>query len=367
MNGILTRRARDGAERWRVASREIGMGRVAVSGANIYVTGYSTAHPPLPLVRSFDLSGRQRWETEFSDLGGFIPADVIATAGGMTILMMPFLVASGASHNVMLVSVSADGRIGKRVTLERQSPDGYGGAGVLAMWNGRLVVAVSANPTRELDFNKKEISGLPRICWQGLHTTAYEVDPASLEVRASRTIEGFKVKALDGDASSLFIGGELVDPCGLSSVAGVAAMKETGEASIIWKDDELFSSSVSGMAVGPKHVWVGIDRKRDISLGLGDARQVEDYGYKHWSEATGKNEGTILKLLKDGSVIDREDMSAGLNLFVHGLIAKDDRVLAYGSLGGVPGFTPFAERASTGTRTPERPTGTWITDVFGTW
>ena len=94
-------------------------------------------------------------------MGGFIPADVIATAGGMTILMMPFLVASGASHNVMLVSVSADGRIGKRVTLERQSPDGYGGAGVLAMWNGRLVVAVSANPTRELDFNKKEISGLP--------------------------------------------------------------------------------------------------------------------------------------------------------------------------------------------------------------
>ncbi|SFV32888.1 CHAT domain-containing protein [Hyphomicrobium facile] len=361
MNGILSRHARDGTERWRADSRDVGMGRFAIGGTSIYVTGYASTQPPIPVLRSFDTNGREQWKTEFPDLSGFIPADVVATTDGARVLMMPVL-ASNVPHDVIVVSVSANGQVGKRVTLETQSTGGFGGAGVLAMWNGGLVAAITANPSRSFDFDKKDISGLPRFCWQGLRTTVYEIDPVSLDVRRSRIIEGFKSKAIAGDTSNLFLGGELSEPCGVTGVAAVATLEKSGDISVIWKDDDLFSSSVSGLVIEPKHIWVAVQRMRTIGLGLMDASHVLDYGYKHWSESTGKNEGVILKLSKKGIVLDRDDMSAGLNIFVHGLTEKDDRVLAYGSLGGVPGLASNADVAGT---TPTHPISTWITDFFG--
>ena len=41
-------------------------------------------------------------------------------------------------------------------------------------------------------------------------------------------------------------------------------------AQVLWQDGELFSSSVTGLALQQDVIGVAVDRKRDIWLGVGD-------------------------------------------------------------------------------------------------
>lgn len=369
MNGILSRRSADGRELWRVASREIGIGKTILLGRSIYLEGYVTEEVPTPVLRSFDLNGRLKWTKKYPELSGHIFSDFIADQNGLVALAIPLVVPEASELQVAIVALTKDGDVAKKSFIRlRSGKSGIDNRAHIEKWNGRLIVALNDRPTLIIptDTNRMELT-----CWAGLATAYYEIDPESFTVLAYRSIDKFMTTALTAVGNNLYLGGESVHECTLTGVASVVRLKSNGESNVIWKDDSHFSSSVRGLVADRGELVVGIDDKRTLGIDKGDTSKVLNYGDKRWSEGlVAKNEAALVRLSMDGKLLGRRHMAAGLNIFLSGIASAEKNIVAFGSLGGMPAHA-HAPRAQSGKKKKflkplqEKQNNDWLVNIFG--
>ena len=102
MNGIVSRRAKDGTERWRIDSRHIGIGRLTTSDNISYVAGY-TLGGSIPVLRRFDGDGAVIWRRDYHEYSGYAFEDVLAVDKRLFVIYVQTL--------PELSPASSDGRI----------------------------------------------------------------------------------------------------------------------------------------------------------------------------------------------------------------------------------------------------------------
>lgn len=367
MNGIVSRRTWNGRERWRVGSREIGIGPLIAHEGFIYVAGYGIADR-YAVIRAFGGDGRLRWQRSFEELPGYILSDIVAHGDRVFTVAMPTLASAGDAKDVLLLSLDTKGEDVQRTVIERQPDRGYGARAVAALWRGRLVVAVNAKSEMEVRFDKRHLTGLPSMCWKGVRATLYEFEPSNLALLNGRSMEGFRVGALAPMADELYAGGAIADRCSFNSgIAAVWRFSSKGPASPVWQDDAFFSSSVRDIGVHGRRLILAVDHKRKLSLEKAEQGTVvaSDYMDKRWTEGGSEtNEASFVVLNTQGKAEEHSYIGAGLSLFVKGLVSNEDMVLAYGNLGGMPAITPLESKQPL-KREKRFKIIDWIGQIFG--
>jgi CHAT domain-containing protein len=344
MNGILTRRSIHGAEKWKTGTREIGAGRIAISGDTLYTAGYSTAEGFIPVVRSFTTSGRLRWKMEFPEIPEHTLGDVVATPSGAFVATAPTIAPKDAdtAHDVWVLSLGKDGKLLTKSRMHHKLRAGnFGHPVLMARWNERLVVVANSGRPIQPRHDKKTLSGLPTICWEGSSTTIYVLDPQNLRLTSSTSIPDFATNALTTLNDALFLGGEVQNNCLHGGVASVVRMDRSGKTRSIWKDDDLFTTAVRGMAAAQGRLALAIGHERTLGLPPDKQRNPAVDVDKRWSdELATAREASLVRLTADGVVLDRQYLVGGLGMFVQGLLPTANQLIAYGAMGGLPAYTP---------------------------
>jgi hypothetical protein len=343
MNGIISRRAASGAEKWRVASREVGAGRILTAGNILYASGYTTTQNPIPVVRSFDLTGRPRWKHEFSDLRDYTLADMAATHSGALVVSYPWLRPTSSTHDVFVLFLGKDGKLVKKVQIDSQAPKlNPGRFAAISNWNEHVVVVLNSGVSVSAKFDKRTFSGLPTTCFEGGAATVHVLDRTNLRVVSSKAIPDFRANSLEVLDGVLFIGGEALENCSFRGAAALVRLERSGNPEVIWKDDDLFVTSVRGMLVDRKQLVIAVAHERTLGMRSDEPEQAQDFTYnKRWSDdlATAR-ETSIVHLSKEGRVLERQYVGGGFGAFVQGLVAGGKHLIAYGSMGGLPAYTP---------------------------
>jgi CHAT domain-containing protein len=371
MNGILTRRTIHGAERWKTGTREIGAGRIAISGDTLYAVGYSTAEGFIPVVRSFTTSGRLRWKVEFPEIREHTLGDVVATPSGAFVATAPTIAPKDAdtAHDVWVLSLGKDGKLRNKSRMHHKLRAGnFGHPVLMARWNEQLVVVANSGRPIQPRHDKKTLSGLPTICWEGSSTTIYVLDPQNLRLISSTSIPHFATNALTTLNDALFLGGEVQNNCLPGGIASVVRMDRSGKTRSIWKDDDLFTTAVRGMAAAQGQLALAIGHERTLGLPPDKQRNPAVDVDKRWSdELATAREASLVRLTADGVVLDRQYIVGGLGMFVQGLLPTVNHVIAYGAMGGLPAYTPPpGSRASArgNKQAPKIGPGGWQTKVL---
>jgi hypothetical protein len=336
MNAIVSRRTPEGRERWRVATRDVGAGRIAAAGDDIYVAGFTTEERPRPVIRAFDRDGRLRWSVQFDDLRGRTVNDLLVVDERILAVTFPSAAQDERAEAVVL-SLRRDGRLqGKAAIKVNASGYGLGLGAILRPWGNRLVLAINPATTAAMNADVKTVFGLPSYCHRGAVAALYELDPRDLRILSSRSIADFRVWSLTVLADNLLVGGERLRPCSPKGTASILRLRRTGDAEPMWTDDSLFVSAVRGAVVSGEHLVVAVSQER--TLGIDASRRGGDGSAASRLDETVAREGALLRLSQDGHTIERRIFSAGLDVSLHGITTAGPRTIVYGSLGGMPAY-----------------------------
>ena len=154
-------------------------------------------------------------------------------------------------------------------------------------------------------------------------------------VRA-HSVADFRVTSLLPNGVELFFGGETLNNCSFKGTAAIFRLGPSGVPEKFWDDDELFNSSVTGLAKAGEKLMVSVQHERSLGLELPIFKGLE-LNKKHFSEASGAQvEASLFTLSEKGATIERQLFTAGLNIHVTGLVAGTKGPWAYGTLGGMP-------------------------------
>lgn len=364
-NGILSYRDSSGRELWRTASREVGIGRFSILGDEVFVAGYRTIEGFLPVLRCFDRRGRQKWQREFPAFRGYMFADVATTPDGIFVIAYPQELGDTAPQDVVLLRLRRDGTIISQAVLDTLLAKGITGGGArLINWRDKLAIALEFRAFADVAWDTRTRFGVPKTCWRGARTTLYFVDPSSLVKLGVQTIDYFKSPTLAVANGELYVGGELGDGCNNEGVAALFRLKNFGRPSLTWRADPLFVSSIRGIVDFDGRIVLGVRQER--AMGVGDKDVKVDYTSKRFSEdLAARREVAFVSLSYDGVLLRRSHSSVALNAFLGGMIVLQQKVVAFGMLGGRPATTPFSGRR-TYPRT-EKPPSPWYEDLLGKW
>lgn len=369
MNGITSRRVLGGAEKWRLASREIGSGRAAVTADQIYAAGYTTNSQPTPVIRGISLDGKLRWKSEFSDLVGYMFSDLTASGSDAVVVAYPHLVPQEKNHDIFVLTVSKDGTLKTKTKIGTRPPKiDIGTVALITHWNDRFAVVTNSGLTSKLKSDRKTVAGLPTICWEGAKSTVYELDREH-RVLSTRVINDFRANSIVALDGSLFVGGDSLNSCWIHGAAAVVQIDRLGKPQRIWSDDDVFATSVRGISRLGRELIVVIGHERSLGMPGDTQSPVQDYSYKRWSEdvATAR-EASIVRLSRNGKFIDRRYIAVGFGMYLVGTAEVKGRTVTYGSMGGIPTFatlavSPRPKRQRDGSTTKPA-NSTWHTEVF---
>jgi hypothetical protein len=339
MASIIRRLRVDGTESWAVKSHDIGAGSLIVAGGAAYVLGYTTEQPSVPVVRSFDQSGRWRWTTRFDDLEGYVFADIAEARGDLFVVAFPQLKADD-SHNAWLLQLDNKGAEKRRVPIALGARAfSIGIQGLVKVWNGRLALALNFGSTLRMNYQRRDVFGLPSVCFANSSTRVYEIDLQDLRQLRSRSIARFKVDSIAVANGLLYLGGEVTDDCAMRGQAAIYSLDAAdGEPRPFWSEDTLFISNISGLNVLDDQLLATLRSER--TLGIETRTSSSDAGNKRWGdEDSALRESSLLYIDRAGRIAQRRNLSAGLAIFVRGVEVISRRPVLYGSIGGIPAVT----------------------------
>src|SRR5262249_12535206 len=111
---------------------------------------------------------------------------------------------------------------------------------------------------------------------------------------------------------------------------------ENGES--LWTDDSPFKSTVTSISASENRILIAVEHERRLgvkSTQLGEA----DYANKRWGDDVGtQRDGSLLYMSADGTITERRYISAGMNLYLRGVVFPAERLTIFGTVGGVPAF-----------------------------
>jgi len=224
------------------------------------------------------------------------------------------------------------------VSLESRT-NVYGRDAVLGLWNKKLIVAINTGFSYRFREDKKGVFGLPEPCNEGASTTIYELDPQTLKPLASRSVPNFRTATLLPLSKHLFVGGDALERCSIHGVAAVLRVDKVGEPRLLWQENDPFTSSVRGLIVADSGLLVAVSHERKIGIEHISSRETESAG-KRWGDNTQEQrEGSLVHLTMEGVPVSRRYISAGLSVYVQGVVMSGHEPIAYGALGGMPAHT----------------------------
>jgi hypothetical protein len=144
-----------------------------------------------------------------------------------------------------------------------------------------------------------------------------------------------------------------------------------GTPALIWKDNEIFNSSIKGVALAGSRLTLAVGHQRRI--GFEDRRNLAEDGIdgsKRWGDdAATRRDLSVVVLSPDGKQVSRRYQSAGLSLFVQGIAMSNGRLIVYGALGGMPalsdaGEPPIRNSAAVKSKIQSRQQPDWKADVL---
>ena len=136
----------------------------------------------------------------------------------------------------------------------------------------------------------------------------------------------------------MFVGGEMLNKCSLKGVAAIWRFSPHEEPKSLWSDDEVFYSAVRGLDIEGSTLVAAIGHERTLGIETRGPSRTDHAG-KRWAEGATLLEGSFVRLSFDGSVLERQYLSAGVGMYLQGLKIVRGRAVLYGSLGGLPALT----------------------------
>jgi CHAT domain-containing protein len=375
MNGIVGRRSMDGQERWRVSSRDVGAFGIAgdKAGNHIYVAGGTTEANPVPVLRTFTADGRQLWEVRLDHLRGYDLSNPAVTADGIAVAAIPRFLAREEAKELFVLTFDSKGKqLGSTPIQVDADISSFGASAFATMLNDRTIaVAVNYQGKTTMKFDKAGVFGLPEPCQEDRNTKVYEVERSSMKLLRAHAIKDFRAASVMAMGTETMVGGELLESCSLFGVAALFRTNLAGTPTLMWKDDDIFNSSVKGMVRSDGRLTLAVGHERRI--GIRDRKSVAEnelVGNKRWGDDSAtRRDVSIVFLSSDGKQVSRRYQSAGLSLFVHGIEIASGRPIVYGSLGGMPALSgadelPSRTSVAGKSKTQGRPQTDWKVDVF---
>ncbi|HEY2134456.1 MAG TPA: CHAT domain-containing protein [Xanthobacteraceae bacterium] len=343
MNGMISRRAPDGAEKWRASTREIGVGRIATSGEATYALGYTTDQPFVPSLRAFDRSGGPTWTATFPELQGYVFEDVVVAGDGMLVVAVPRFLPASAAAAAFVMRFDHDGNLRKKVSLAvDMSKVTLGLDAYIGLWRDRAVVVINSRFGRTIN-PTKSIVGTQVACYPHTPAMLYEMDPHELTVLASRSLPDFGLSSMAISGEDLFLGGEAFGDCAMKGVAALMRMSVSGEAARIWKDGGLFPGSVRGLVARGRDIIAVISSERTLGFEpVVHPDPLSRDGRQRSDDVETTREGSLIEFSADtGAVVATRRVDAGLDVYLQGIEMVGERAFIYGSLGGVPAMGKY--------------------------
>ncbi len=339
MASIISSLNADASPKWTVSSHEIGASKIMTSGQNIYALGITSKSHPIPVVRAFDINGRLRWTTRFDDLQDYTLSDVTWTKEGIVIIAFPFL-RPNDFNNAFLLRLDDQGVVRDRAYI-RVDTRGLviGTRAFVHHWGNRVAVAINFGSNPRMNADRKSIFGLPSYCYESATANLYEFSEDKLELLATRTVAGFKVGSITSTGAELFLGGEKFDNCAMSGAAALFRFRGEGDAQLIWKENDLFSSNVTGLKAIDRTIVAAVRHERTLGINATTGRSTEPND-KRWGERSAvSRESSLIYFDANGAILKRRNYSAGLAIYVQGLEFIGQEPVLYGSIGGMPAIT----------------------------
>ena len=138
----------------------------------------------------------------------------------------------------------------------------------------------------------------------------------------------------------VFLGGELLDDCSQKGVAAVLKERPDGSMESFWTDDTIFPSSVRGMATNDG-LNIAVNYERAVGIEVIKPGDPSTFLYdKRWGDDNmAIRESSLINLSSYGDIHTRQDLSAGLSIYLTNITVVEGRPVLSGSLGGEPAST----------------------------
>jgi len=342
MAGIVISRDAQGKEKWRVTSKEIAAGAIAVSGQHIFSLGSEGINHFTPVIREIDKLGRILWTKHFSDLNDYWFSAVTPDNLGAMVVAYPRFLPGQSSQTAYLMRINWAGETVNKVPflIDTSRLASSGANALLRIVGDRVIVAASSGALIRVNPERKNILGWPSICFEGASVNIFEFKLDNLTLRKTGSIGQFQVNAMEVLDGDVIFGGEWLDNCSQKGVAALLKLNPDGTAKTVWKDSDIFPSSIRGIVIknGPN---LAVNSER--SIGINVVKPVDPsavtYQKRYGDDNMAIREGSIIELGRDGMLIARRDLFAGLSVYLTGAFIFDDRAVVYGSIGGEPAST----------------------------
>lgn len=339
MNGIISRRSLDGQELWRLSSRVVGAGKIAITGQTAIVAGYQVSEDPIPVLRGITLDGALQWTSELSDLAGYSIADIVPIPKGVALLAIPNFGEPERKAPVVLLTYGSNGAPDRRVELGSPVARTAIAGAKMTIWENRLTIALNFGPSI-VSLNSETVLGFATGCFGNARSEIWEIGIRGLETSNMRVLAGVRISGLRADKKKLLMVGETFRRCSSSGLATLFQFEERGF-TLLWKDDTVFDSSARDIALEGTNIVLLLAHDRKIGVERRAFREDEfAYNNKRLFEDDERlRETSIVRLSRNGDPLDRASLSRGLSVYTQGMLHVGGQRIVYGGLGGVPAHT----------------------------
>ena len=347
MAGIISSRTSDGVEKWRVTSKTISAGKVIVKENQIFAVGSKGIDQFTPVIRSIDRSGHELWTKEFPDLVGYNFADLGPSNSSIIIIAYPTFIEPAPEKTAYLLSIDRSGNEIRRVPFRIDtSRVGSATEALIQVIGGQVVVAVNSGYILKLNSRKKSVLGLPLSCFEEESVTLYYFGLSDLGQLSKRSIENFRASNISNLNNELILGGESLDGCSLNGSAAAIKILPDGPTAYLWKEDDIFPSSVRGLTV-EDGLLIVVNHERAIGINVIRTGNLGAYSKRWGDDNIAIRDSSLIKVSSKGATSFRQDFSAGISVFLRGVKIVNGKPVLYGSLGGEPASTLHAKSRAT--------------------
>ncbi|WP_342712880.1 CHAT domain-containing protein [Bradyrhizobium sp. B124] len=330
----------EGASRFAILrSHDIGAGTLLVDQSRLFAFGYKPAEHPYPIVRQFTADGSQMWERRWENAIDGMPMGSVKVGSNIVMLAASTFTDPKVDRVAHLIAINSEGNEAFRKDLKvGQSEFLVGKWAVLTNWGKNLALVINSRSFGQFG-SREPLFGLPSLCDGPVRTTVYVIDPGSFEITNQVSFDDFQASAATDGPSGLIVGGEARGACddgGKAALVRVTAELATSE---IWRDDDVFPSSVQSIVAAKGRSLFAVKRQRPIGVRRAGAT-APNAGSKRWGD-TGDEllEFSIFQSGDDGKPVSLYNSSFGLSTYAQGIVLNGDKPIIYGSLGGRAAIT----------------------------
>jgi hypothetical protein len=213
----------------------------------------------------------------------------------------------------------------------------------MVKWGRVVVVAVNVGTSSQM--NSSKMFGLPAVCHSGGAVQLTKLDSRELNIIASDVIPGFQATAMRVLGERLYLGGHVLDHCAMSGKAALYRLTSANVAELFWKENDVSVSSIAGLAIANGQLLMAVQYQRTLAVQPTTPFNIEVGAKRVEGEEFLVREAAVIRLSsKDGTVVDRRNLSAGVGIFLQGIELVGGNPIVYGSLGGQPAMTNNSQR-----------------------